>query len=332
MRAYAIRRLFLLIPTLFVVSVVVFLLCRLVPGGVLDLMLAQVITERSTPEQQIAARAMLEHKLGLDVPIHIQYGRWLGFLPTPELGFSGVFQGNLGNSLWSEQPIVDDLRRRLPVSIELGLIAQSIALALAIPIGVYSATRQDTLGDYGGRTFAIVALSVPAFWVATMVTVYPSIWWNWSPPAVYIPLVKDPLANLAQFLLPGLLMGLHSCGSMMRMTRTMMLEVLRQDYIRTAWSKGLSERVVIYRHAMKNAMIPVVTQFGHHIPMILGGTVVIEVIFNLPGIGRLMVGALSTRDYPVISALNLMTSCVVVCANLIVDLSYGWIDPRIVYK
>ncbi|MBI2830131.1 MAG: ABC transporter permease, partial [Chloroflexi bacterium] len=191
--------------------------------------------------------------------------------------------------------------------------------------------RQDTWGDYTGRTFAILNLSLPTFWTGTMVVIYPSIWWGWSPPIEFIPFFSDPLANLAQFIIPAFIMGMYTSGIEMRMTRTMMLEVLRQDYIRTAWAKGLNERVIIFRHAMKNAMIPVVTLIGLSLPGLIAGAVVIETIFSLPGMGRMMVEALNRRDYTIVSGVNFVVASAVLVINLGIDLTYAYLDPRVRY-
>lgn len=332
MRAYIIRRLLLMIPTLFLVTLIVFSLTRFIPGSVIDLMMTEMGGEGATVSEMKLTAENLKTALGLNVPVHIQYGRWLGLLPHPDSGFSGVVQGDLGRSLWGGWSIRDEIGKRFQITLELGLLAIVIAWALAIPVGVYSAIRQDTGGDYAARTLSIVALSVPGFWTATMVTVYPSIWWGWSPPITYIPLTENLVANLAQFLLPAVLMGASMSGGIARFTRTMMLEVLRQDYIRTAWAKGLKEWTVISRHTLKNALIPLVTILGTELGVLLGGTVVMETIFNLPGMGRLMITALRGRDYPVISAINLLVACTIVLLNLLVDLSYAYLDPRVVYK
>jgi peptide/nickel transport system permease protein len=201
-----------------------------------------------------------------------------------------------------------------------------------LPIGIYTAIRQDTAGDYIGRSIAILAICLPSFWLATLIIVFPSIWWGWSPPVEYIPIREDVRGNIAQFLVPGLLMGMLLSGTTMRMTRTMMLEVLRQDYIRTAWSKGLAERVVVLRHALKNALIPVVSMVGLLLPVMIAGAVVIETIFSLPGVGLLLIEALNKRDYPVISGVNIMIATFVLVINLLVDLTYGWLDPRVQYR
>ena len=329
MRAYLIRRLLLIIPTLIIVTLIVFLSVRFVPGSILDLMVAQMGELSGVTNLDIS---YLRHALGMDVPLHLQYVRWLGVWPQANGHISGILEGNFGNSLWNNESVLNQLSQRIPVTLELGLMSLIIAFIIAIPIGVFSAIRQDTFGDYAGRTFAIVAISIPAFWLGTMVIVYPSILWGWTPPVVYIPMTENLGANLLQFLLPSVIMGMVISGTTMRMTRTMMLEVLRQDYIRTAWSKGLRERTIIIRHALKNAMIPVITIVGGMVPLLIGGTVIIEQIFTLPGVGRLMFNALTRRDYPVISGINTIIAIVVLIMNVVIDVAYGWLDPRIQYR
>ncbi len=331
MSAYIVRRLLLMIPTIFLVTLIIFFSVRFIPGTVIDLMIAEMTEEAVEADIEIM-EADLTHKLGLDVAVHVQYGRWLGVARQDNGSFQGVIQGNLGTSLWRRVPVTEEILQRLPVSLELGLFAIVTSLLIALPVGVYSAIRQDTTSDYAGRTIAILAISVPSFWLGTMVIVYPSIWWNWVPSVQLIHFSQDPMGNIIQFLLPGFLMGMVTSGSLMRMTRTMMLEVLRQDYIRTAWAKGLPEQAIIVRHAMKNALIPVVTILGTQLSILISGTVVIEQIFALPGIGRLVIDALNKRDYPLVSGINLMASSFVLAMNLLIDLTYGFLDPRVVYK
>ncbi len=330
MRAYIIRRLLLIIPSLFLVTIIVFCAVRFIPGHVIELMVAEM-AEESGLMQELTVQ-YLKHELGMDVPIYVQYARWLGVIPQDNGAISGVFQGDLGRSLWTNRLVTEDIRKGLPISGELAIISIVTGLLIALPIGAYSAIRQDTGGDYIGRTIAILGISVPTFWIATIVMVYPSIYLNWAPPMQYIPLAQDPIGNIGQFLLPGFLMGTHLSGTTMRMMRTMMLEVLRQDYVRTAWAKGLTERTIIMRHILKNALIPVVTQIGLIISFMIAGTVIIEQIFCLPGIGRLLIEALSKRDYPVIVGINLVTAGFVLILNLLVDVSYAYLDPRIQYK
>ena len=318
MRTYIIRRLLLLIPTLFIVTVIVFLLIRLIPGDLIGAM-----AEEMGPEVGLYMdRAAIERRLGLDVPIHVQYGRWIGDL----------LQGNLGTTLRGEEPVVEQILPRLPVTFELGVMAIVIGLLIALPVGIYSAIRQDTAADYAGRSVAIIGLATPNFWLGIMVMVYPAIWWGWSPPMEWVSFTEDPLGNLGVFFIPGLILGTASAAATMRMTRTMMLEVLRQDYIRTAWAKGLKERVVIMRHAVKNALIPVVTMIGLQLPILVGGSVIMENIFNLPGLGRLLLVALNNRDYPVVSGVNLFFATMVLGVNLLIDLIYPYLDPRVRYS
>ncbi len=318
MRAYIIRRLLLMIPTFLMVTLTIFFLLRLVPGNVIDLMVA----ESSTAGGGELTRLELEKALGMDAAIHVQYVRWIW----------GIFQGDFGKHIWDSTPIIDDILNRLPVSFELGFLALITALLISLPLGIFSAIRQDTGGDYIGRTIAIIFISVPSFWIGTMVMTYPSVWWGWAPEMEYIPLFKDPLKNLGQFIIPALIMGMLMSGTTMRMTRTMMLEVLRQDYIRTAWSKGLRERTVVTRHALKNALIPVVTIIGLQVPVLIAGSVILETIFNLPGIGLLLIQALGTRDYPAISGINVFMATFVLIINLVVDLAYAYLDPRVQYQ
>jgi len=320
MNSYIIKRLLLIIPTLILVTMFVFLSVRFVPGNVIDLM-AQDMASTAAMGTDISIDS-LKHAMGLDVPIHIQYIRWIG----------EIFKGNLGTSLWTRTSITPELLQRLPVSLELGVLAIIFALLISLPIGILSAVRQDTWLDYIGRTIAILAVSLPGFWIATIVIVYPSVWWNWSPALQYISLTQDFWGNFVQFVVPSLILGMVMSGSTMRMTRTMMLEVLRQDYVRTAWSKGLTERVIVMRHALKNALIPVVTIVGTMLPVIIGGSVVLEQIFGLPGIGAYMIEALNKRDYAVISGINLIMTGFVLFSNLLIDMTYAWLDPRIRYK
>ena len=249
MRAYLIRRLLLIIPTLFILSILVFLSVRFIPGDVIDAMVARM-EEAGVLGFEIDREA-LERMLGLDVPVHVQYGRWIGVLPTPDFvtkdsHFNGLLQGSLGESLVSSFTVEEKIIGRLPVTIQLGVMAIVIGLVIALPVGIYSAIRQDTAADYLGRSFAILGLATPNFWLALMVVLYPAIWWGWSPSMELIPFAEDPLGNLGMFLIPSLILGTASAAATMRMTRTMMLEVLRQDYIRTAWAKGLRERVVVH--------------------------------------------------------------------------------------
>ncbi len=318
MQAYIVRRLLALIPTLFFASVIVFVTVRMIPGDVIDLMLSQ---------NDIAAakmgREQLEKALGFDTPMWIQYGKWIGGI---------LLHGDFGTSLWQNTPVGEYLRARLPITFELGLMALVVGLLVAIPIGVYSAMRQDTAGDYVARSFSILMLAVPSFWLGTMVMVFPSIWWGWSPEMKFVPFTENPLQNLSQMIIPAIILGCSLSAITMRLTRTMMLEVLRQDYIRTAWAKGLGEKLVVSRHALRNALIPVVTLIGLQAPLLIGGAVIMEQIFVIPGMGLLLLDAVSQRDYPVITGVFLIVGVAVMCINLVVDLSYGLLDPKVRYR
>jgi len=318
MRAYIIRRLLLIIPTLFLASLIVFFVIRLIPGDIVSLIAGQMSQFGGTVD-----KAVIAHTLGLDVPIYVQYGRWIGNI---------ILHGDFGASLWRNIPVTEEILSRWPVTLELGILGLIISQIIALPIGIYSALRQDTWGDYISRSFAIFLMAVPGFWIATMIIVFPSIWWSWSPPLDLIPFTEDPVGNLKMFIIPAVVVGMGIAGVIMRMTRTMMLEVLRQDYIRTAWAKGLRERIVILRHALKNALIPVVTILGLQAPVLVGGVVVIEQIFCLPGIGRLLVEAVSFRDYPLVTGIMLFFGAGMVLVNLGVDIIYAYLDPRIKYK
>ena len=322
-----------MIPTLFILTILVFLLVRFIPGDVIDVISAQL--ENYNPGIQVD-REVIERMMGLDVPVYVQYGRWIGVLPTPDeftggSSFKGLLQGNLGESLFGHFPIEAEIARRLPLTIELGVMAIVIGLLIAVPVGIYSAIRQDTAVDYAGRAAAVIGMATPNFWLGIMVMIYPAIWWGWSPSMKLIPFTEDPLGNLGMFVIPSVILGTALSAGTMRMTRTMMLEVLRQDYIRTAWSKGLTERLVIMRHAVKNALIPIVTVVGMQVPLVVGGSVIMENIFNLPGLGRLLLDSLNNRDYPIVSGVNMFFASVVLLNNLVIDLIYPYLDPRVRY-
>ena len=321
MRTYIIRRVLLLIPTFLLLTVLVFLSVRFLPGDVVDSMMA-----RLAEDQGGAAyfdREKVVRMLGLDVPAHVQYVRWLG----------GIFlRGTLGDSLFGGFTVEDKIIGRLPITVELGVLAILIGLVIAVPVGIYSAVRQDTAGDYAGRSIAIIGLATPNFWLATLVLTFPAIWWAWAPPLRMVAFVDDPLRNLGHMFIPSLILGTYLSATVMRMTRTMMLEVLRQDFIRTAWAKGLRERVIILRHVIKNALIPVVTLIGLQLPILIGGSVIMENMFAMPGLGRLMLEALKVRDYPVVSGINLFFATAVMSINLLIDILYGYLDPRVKYR
>jgi peptide/nickel transport system permease protein len=318
MRVYVTRRLLALIPTLFFASLIVFVTVRLIPGDVIDLMLSQ--NDISAGKKD---RMVLESALGLDRPVYVQYFRWIGGI---------LLRGDLGRSLWQNTAVTEQIMQRLPVTFELGLLAMMVALSLAVPIGVYSAMRQDTAIDYAMRSFSILMLAIPGFWLGTLVIVFPSIWWGWSPDLTFTPFFRNPILNLKQMMVPAIILGFGLSAITMRLTRTMMLEVLRQDYVRTAWAKGAGERLVVTRHALRNALIPVVTLIGLQAPVLIGGAVIMEQIFVIPGMGLMLLEAVGQRDYPAITGVFLVVGCAVVLINLVVDLSYGLLDPKVRYR
>jgi len=303
-------------------TLAVFFMVRLIPGDMVTMMVAQQQFAQGKADQPPLDAQAIRQQLGLDKPVYVQYFEYLWGI---------VSRGDFGHSLWNDTKLIDMLRLKLPVTIELSLLSLIIGLGLSIPLGIYSAIRQDTIGDYIGRTLSILALAVPGFWLATLVMIYPSIWWGWAPSIRYIPLTQDFWGNLGQFLLPAFIMGLTSAGGTMRITRTMMLEVLRQDYVRTAWSKGLRERAVVIRHAVRNTLIPVITIVGGIIPGLFGGAVIMEQIFALPGMGRYLLEAISQRDYLIVSGQNLIFASFAMVMIVLTDLAYAYVDPRIRY-
>ena len=311
LRRYFLKRLLVAIPSLVIASVIVFSLVRLIPGDVVVLMME----ENQYADDLEAMRA----KLGLNRPIYVQYFEWVG----------RALVGDLGESLYTRRPVAQELLTRVPVSLELGTTAIFFAILLGVPIGIVSAVRQDTARDYVARGGAILGLSIPGFWLGTLAVVLPAIYFKWSPSIQFTKLTDDPWGHVAQFVLPGLLLGIGSAASIMRLTRTQLLEVLRQDYVRTAWSKGMGERMVVLKHGLKNSLIPVVTVLGIQIAQVLSGTVIFESIFGLPGMGRSLFNAITERDYPVIQGINLVVVTTVVAVNLMVDFVYAYLDPRI---
>jgi peptide/nickel transport system permease protein len=313
MRNYVLRRLLVAIPSLLIASLIVFTLPRLIPGDVVQLMLQEKAYGKDLED--------LRAKLGLNRPIHEQYVEWL-----LEVG-----RGHLGESLWTRQPVLAELTRRLPVTAALGGMALGVAILIGIPVGVLAAVRPDGLLDFFARSVAILGLSIPAFVMAILVTLLPAIWWGWTPRTRFVEWSADPAAYVLQFALPAVILGIGSAAGIMRLTRGMLLEVLRQDYVRTAWAKGLGERIVVLKHALKNALIPVMTVLGLQVAAVAGGAVIIEWIFGIPGMGQFLVDAIVQRDYPVIQGINLVIVIIIVVTNLTVDLVYGVLDPRIRY-
>ena len=329
MRAYLIRRLLLVIPTVFIITLIIFFLMRLVPGDIVDDLIWRM--EEAGTIAEVDEDKLRAH-YGLGEPVALQYGRFLGVTPQKDGTFAGLLQGDLGISWIQRRPVAEMIREKLSVTFELGLISFILAQLISLPIGIISALRQNTTADYVGRSFAIIFISAPSFWVATVVIVFPGLWWGYLPPVRWTPFFDNPLKNLNGIWVPALVTALLMGGGMMRWVRTMMLEVLRQDYIRTAWSKGLRESLVVARHALKNTMIPVVTIMGLQIPILIGGSIITEQIFNLPGMGFMSIMALNTRDYPLVSGIMVMLSFGIVVINVLTDILYGVLDPKVQFK
>lgn len=315
MRPYVLRRLALAVPTLILVSVIVFSIMRLMPG---DVVIRMVEGHAYAPTVDA-----LRKELGLDRPAHVQYLEWVGGI---------LLRGDFGSSYWTRQPIWDEFVQRFPVTLELAALTILTSVVIGILVGIVSAVRQDTVSDYVGRILAILALSVPYFGLAVLVVVLPAIYFKWTPLWTYVPFTVDPIENLKIMIIPALVFGVTRAGPIMRIMRSALLDVLRQDYIRTAWSKGLPERAIVLRHALKNALIPVVSLVGLQMPLYIGGSVIIEAIFRLPGVGLFFFEALTRLDYPVVQSVNLIVAAMVVGLNLIIDLSYAFLDPRIRYR
>jgi peptide/nickel transport system permease protein len=315
MYIYVIRRLLLAIPVLLLSSLVVFSLMRVMPGDALTALMAE--------SGNVSPRELqkLRRDLGLDRPYHEQYLIWVWQMVTC----------NPGYSIFTNEPIPVALKKAIPVTIELAVLAMGFGLLIAIPVGVLSATQQDKPTDYVGRLIAVSGLSLPDFWLGTLVITFAAIWFAWIPPIGYTSLWEAPWRNVQQFLLPAAVLGFRLSAATMRMTRSTLLEVLREDYVRTARAKGLGERLIIYKHALKNALIPVITIVGGQLGTLLAGTVIVETIFALPGMGRLTVEAILFRDYPVVQTNVMLVAGTLVTLNLLVDLTYAWLDPRIHY-
>lgn len=316
MRTYMLKRVLSLIPTLIGVTILVFLMMRMIPGTVVDQLIGtEARVDESTKE---AMRAFF----GLDQPLYVQYWNWV----------SGLIRGDLGNSWRSGMPVSQMIFDRLAVTAELGLLALGVSLLVGIPLGTLSAIRENSALDHVARIVSLFSLSMPIFWQAAMLILGLSLWFNWVPPVDYTSPLKAPLANLTQMLLPSLVLGTVVAAQVMRMTRSSLLEVLRHDYVRTARAKGLAERMVVRRHAFKNALIPIITIVGVQIGYLLGGAVVTEEVFTLPGLGRLVLNAVYERDYPLVQGAILFIAVLFMLSNLVVDLLYAYLDPRIRYE
>ncbi len=317
MQRYVLQRFLLAIPTIIGITIITFVGLRVaLPSDVIDTIVGEF--GRNDPE----LRKNLEEELGLSAGIPQQYAEWMW----------NILHLDLGKSLHNGRSVTSELKHRVPISFELGLWAQLTAISWSIPLGVFAAVKQDRFPDYGLRTFAIMINAVPGFWVAVLVITFGSIWFNWAPPIKFKTLTEDPIAHLKIMLTPALIIGLTPSGGLIRLVRTQMLEVLRQDYVRTAHAKGLSAPTVFFKHALRNALLPVVTVIGVGLPAIIAGTVIFEQIFVIPGMGRYLVDAVNIRDYPVIQGLNLVFATLLVASVILVDISYSFLDPRIRYR
>ena len=315
MRRYIVGRLLLMIPTLVGVAILTFVIMRAVPGDIVALRYAG----SSVPQEIIDQE---RHILGLDKPMWAQFVDWM----------TSISHLDLGQSLWTGHSVVEEVQVRMPLSIELAVLATLFAVALAIPLGVVAAVKQDSWIDYAIRVFSIGGLAMPSFWIGIMMVLVTLTLWGWAPPVVFTPLLDDPVANLAGLILPAVAVGYRYSAVSMRMTRSTVLEVLREDYVRTARAKGLRETLVVVRHALRNALLPVVTVVSLEFAFLIGGLVVTEQVFNLNGIGKLLVDAVAHRDYPLIQALVLLLAAVFVLVNFVVDMVYVVLDPRIRYS
>ena len=318
MRTYLAKRLLLIVPTLLGAAALVFLIMRVIPGDVTLLIFGGDQASQVDPKQLAAMR----HRLGLDQPLWVQFGSWLW----------GVLRFDFGTSLWTGRPVIEELLVRLPLSLELAVLATIVSVLLAIPFGMLAAVRQDSWVDYVIRVVSIGGLAIPSFWVGILIILLLVIFFGWGPPLEFTPPWINPWANFQQMIWPVLTVGYRYAAVTTRMTRSTVLEVMREDYIRTAWAKGLRERAVVFRHAMKNAMLPVVTLIGTEFAFLIGGLVVTETVFTLNGVGRFVVDAVAHRDYPVVQALVFLIALSFVVVNLLIDLTYAWFDPRIRYR
>ena len=315
MKTYIAQRLGIGLVTLFGMSMVIFLLLRLAPGNIVDILFS------TGGYVNPSERAAIERELGLDKPLWAQYVEWMGQLAV----------GNLGKSYRYDLPAWEIIRPLIPVTLELALLSLIISVALGVPLGVISAVRQDTRLDYVLRVFSLAGLSMPSFWLGMVIILGLVAWIGWIPPVTYVRMSENFWLHAVQFMLPALAVGYRSSALIMRITRSSLLEVLREDYVRTAWAKGQTRRAVIWRHALKNAILPVVTVIGIEFAFLIGGLVVTETVFNLPGLARFLVQAILWRDYPIVQNLVMFIAVVVILSNLLVDMLYGVLDPRVRY-
>lgn len=317
MLKYVTRRVLLIFPTLFILSLVIFGLLRVLPGDVAMMILGGEDAIKS--ESSINA---IREKLGLNRPLYVQYAGWLW----------DTVRGDFGKSLYSDLSVGGQLAQRIPITLEIAILAKLLSIVVGVPIGIISAVKQNSFIDLSLRFLTIFFLAAPSFWLGLLVILGGALWFNWIPPLGYNPIWKGPVANFQQLIWPVIILSHNGLAVIARMTRSSMLEVMREDYIRTARAKGLAEQMVIMRHALKNALIPVVTLAGLQFAALLGGTVIIEYIFGIPGIGSYFIQAIQTKDYPVVQGMVIAFATVFMLINLVVDILYGWLDPRISYS
>ncbi|MFN0154909.1 MAG: ABC transporter permease [Gaiella sp.] len=313
MAPYVLRRILVAIPTLIGISIIIFMMVRLLPGDIIDVLGGADIA--NDPEQREEAR----RRLGLTGSYPEQYWRWI----------SGVVQGDFGFSLRNTEPVSNVMVDALPITFELVVLGLLIATVIGVPLGVLSAVKRDSSSDFLARIGGLIGVSIPNFWLATLLLLFTSRVFGWVPPLTYVPIYEDPIANLSQFILPALAISVFTLAIVMRMVRATMLEVLGQDYVRTARAKGVRRKVVISRHALRNALIPVVTVVGFEVGILMGGSAIVEIIFGLPGLGNTLINAIFNRDYPVVQGATMLLAFIFIFANLLVDLLYGVLDPRI---
>jgi len=317
---YLLRRIIMLVPTMLLLLLLVVVMVRLIPGDIVDILLQEQGGQGS--EKAKVDRQQLEDRLGIGSPLPVQYVSYLG----------GLLKGDLGRSLWDRRPVRDMIKDRFPVTAEVALIAIFFSVLAAIPVGVISAVKQDTAPDYLLRSISVLGISTPGFAIGTAIVIFPTLWWGWAISFRYVSFVDDPITHLRLIGPPAAVLGIQLSASVARMTRTMMLEVMQEDYVRTARAKGLTNFRVVMRHALRNALIPVVTVLGLQVTFLIGGSVITESIFALPGLGRLLLEAIAERDYPVVQGIVVVVGLLVMLTNLAVDISYGFLDPRVRYS
>jgi len=310
---YVLKRVLYMIPTMIGISIIIFMMVRLLPGDIVAVLAGADVG--SDPELIAQAR----EQLGLTGSYPEQYWRWI----------SGVLQGDLGDSLRNTEPVSAVLIDALPITFELMFLGLLIATVIGVPLGVLSAVKRDSKHDFAARIAGLIGVSIPSFWLATLLLLFTSRVFGWVPPLNYVPIYEDPIANLSQFILPSIAISVFTLAIVMRMVRATMLEVLGQDYVRTARAKGVKRKVVITRHALRNSLIPVVTVIGFEVGILMGGSAIVEIIFGLPGLGNVLINAIFNRDYPVVQGATMLLAFIFIFANLLVDLLYGVLDPRI---